>query len=114
MRQEKVERSFGDSTDLHGLRYCRSGGKENVHKQALLTAARQNMTKPLLHLSRIGEGRENTRRLVRKNGRSETPQCGYSRGGSGVRPRKASGILLPNPHKKSLQKNTRFLYKHRS
>ncbi|WP_070121852.1 IS1182 family transposase [Bacillus marinisedimentorum] len=53
MRKEKVERSFADSKELHGLRYCRLRGKENVREQALLTAACQNMKKIALHLSRV-------------------------------------------------------------
>ena len=53
MRKEKVERSFADSKELHGLRYCRLRGKENVREQALLTAACQNMKKIALHLSKV-------------------------------------------------------------
>ncbi|NIK13489.1 IS1182 family transposase [Alkalibacillus almallahensis] len=52
MRKEKVERSFADSKELHGLRYCRLRGKENVREQALMTAACQNMKKIALHLDR--------------------------------------------------------------
>ncbi|WLR53250.1 IS1182 family transposase [Bacillus tianshenii] len=51
-RRETVERSFADSKELHGLRYCRLRGLENVKEQALLTAACQNMKKIALHLSR--------------------------------------------------------------
>ena len=53
MRKEKVERSFADSKELHGLRYCRMRGKQNVREQALLTAACQNMKKIALHLARV-------------------------------------------------------------
>ncbi|MBM7570338.1 hypothetical protein JOC48_000816 [Aquibacillus albus] len=52
MRKEKIERSFADSKELHGLRYCRLRGLQNVSEQALLTAACQNMKKIALHLSR--------------------------------------------------------------
>ncbi|MCC9024440.1 transposase, partial [Bacillus nakamurai] len=41
-RKEKIERSFADSKQLHGLRYCRLRGKRNVSEQVLLTAACQN------------------------------------------------------------------------
>ncbi len=53
MRKEKVERSFVDSEELHGLRYCRLRGKENVREHALLTAGCQNMKKIALHLDRV-------------------------------------------------------------
>jgi len=54
MRKEKVERSFADSKELHGLRYCRLRGREKVREQALLTAACQNMKKIALHLAKNG------------------------------------------------------------
>ncbi len=38
-RKETIERSFADSKELHGLRYCRMRGIENVREQCLLTAA---------------------------------------------------------------------------
>ncbi|MFB8733372.1 transposase [Bacillus sp. SL00103] len=41
-KKKKIERSFADSKQLHGLRYCRLRGKQNVSEQVLLTA-RQNM-----------------------------------------------------------------------
>ena len=44
-RKETVERSFADSKNLHGLRYARMRGNENVREQCLLTAAVQNMKK---------------------------------------------------------------------
>ncbi|WP_370529791.1 IS1182 family transposase [Alkalihalobacillus sp. AL-G] len=53
-RKEKVERSFADSKELHGLRYCRLRGIENVSEQVLLTAACQNMKKIATHLARLG------------------------------------------------------------
>ncbi|WP_186312770.1 transposase, partial [Bacillus pumilus] len=34
-RKEKIERSFADSKQLHGLRYCRLRGKQNVSEQVL-------------------------------------------------------------------------------
>ncbi|KUP06929.1 transposase, partial [Bacillus coahuilensis m2-6] len=42
-RKEKVERSFADSKELHGLRYCRFRGIKNASEQVLLTAACQNI-----------------------------------------------------------------------
>ncbi|AJW69372.1 hypothetical protein PPE_06590 [Paenibacillus polymyxa E681] len=42
-RKETIERSFADAKELHGLRYCRLRGIENVTEQALMTAAVQNM-----------------------------------------------------------------------
>jgi transposase len=53
-RKEKVERSFADSKELHGLRYCRLRGIRKVSEQVLLTAACQNMKKIAMHLSRLG------------------------------------------------------------
>ncbi|MBZ9606322.1 IS1182 family transposase [Clostridium estertheticum] len=44
-RKETIERSFADSKQLHGLRYCHMRGLENVQEQCLLTAAVQNMKK---------------------------------------------------------------------
>ena len=44
-RKETVERSFADSKNLHGLRYARMRGNENVREQCLLTASVQNMKK---------------------------------------------------------------------
>jgi transposase len=44
-RKETVERSFADSKELHGLRYCRMRGRLKVSEQCLLTAAVQNMKK---------------------------------------------------------------------
>ena len=51
-RKETIERSFADSKELHGLRYCRMRGIENVREQCLLTAAAQNMKKIAMMLSR--------------------------------------------------------------
>jgi hypothetical protein len=45
MRKETIERSFADSKELHGLRYCRFRGIKKVNEQCLLTAAVQNMKK---------------------------------------------------------------------
>ncbi|MCX7695352.1 MAG: transposase, partial [Caloramator sp.] len=42
---ETIERSFADSKELHGLRYCRFRGLAKVSEQCLLTAAVQNMKK---------------------------------------------------------------------
>ena len=44
-RKETVERSFADSKEIHGLRYCRMRGLSKVSEQCLLTAAVQNMKK---------------------------------------------------------------------
>ena len=44
-RKEKIERSFAESKELHGLRYCRMRGNERVSEQCLFTAAVQNMKK---------------------------------------------------------------------
>lgn len=44
-RKEPVERSFADSKELFGLRYCRMRGLSKVAEQCLLTAAAQNMKK---------------------------------------------------------------------
>lgn len=44
-RKETIERSFADSKELHGLRYCRLRGLDGVREQCLLTAAVQNIKK---------------------------------------------------------------------
>lgn len=51
-RKETIERSFADSKELHGLRYCRMRGLTKVSEQCLLTAAVQNMKKIALILDR--------------------------------------------------------------
>jgi hypothetical protein len=53
-RKEKIERSFADSKQLHGLRYCRLRGIHNATEQVLLTAACQNMKKIATHLAKLG------------------------------------------------------------
>jgi len=53
-RKEKVERSFADSKELHGLRYCRLRGLRKASEQVLLTAACQNMKKIATHLAKLG------------------------------------------------------------
>ncbi|MBG9762206.1 transposase, partial [Paenibacillus polymyxa] len=45
LRYQTIERSFADSKELHGLRYCRLRGKANVQEQVLLTATVQNIKK---------------------------------------------------------------------
>ena len=55
-RKETIERSFADSKELHGLRYCRMRGREKVSEQCLLTAAAQNIKKIATLLSRSGSG----------------------------------------------------------
>lgn len=52
-RQETIERSFADSKQLHGLRYCRFRGLEKAREQALLTAACQNMKKIATYLAKV-------------------------------------------------------------
>ena len=44
-RKETIERSFADSKELHGLRYCHMRGIDGVREQCLFTAAAQNMKK---------------------------------------------------------------------
>ena len=51
-RKETIERSFADSKELHGLRYCHLRGLAKASEQCLLTAAVQNMKKMALCLSR--------------------------------------------------------------
>jgi hypothetical protein len=52
-RKETIERSFADAKELHGFRYCRLRGLQNVREQALMTAAVQNMKKMAIHLDRL-------------------------------------------------------------
>jgi Transposase and inactivated derivatives len=52
-RKETIERSFADSKNWHGLRYCRMRGIKNVSEQCLLTAAVQNMKKIAKVLSHL-------------------------------------------------------------
>lgn len=52
-RKETVERSFADAKQLHGHRYARMRGLNNVTEQCLLAATAQNMKKIALLLSRI-------------------------------------------------------------
>lgn len=51
-RKETIERSFADSKELHGLRYCRLRGIDGVREQCLLTAAVQNMKKLAVELDK--------------------------------------------------------------
>ena len=44
-RKQSIERSFADSKELHGLRYCHMRGIDGVSEQCLFTAAVQNMKK---------------------------------------------------------------------
>ncbi|WP_239586697.1 transposase, partial [Shouchella xiaoxiensis] len=55
MRKYKIERSFADSKQLHGLRYCRLRSLEGASEQALMTATVQNIKKIAMHLSRWKE-----------------------------------------------------------
>ncbi|ADC51490.1 transposase (plasmid) [Alkalihalophilus pseudofirmus OF4] len=52
MRKETIERSFADSKQLHGLRYCRLRSLEGASEQALMTATAQNIKKIANHLTR--------------------------------------------------------------
>jgi hypothetical protein len=52
-RKETVERSFADAKQLHGHRYARMRGLNNVREQCLLAATAQNMKKIALLLSRV-------------------------------------------------------------
>ena len=52
-RKETVERSFADAKQLHGHRYARMRGLNNVTEQCLLAATAQNMKKIALLLSRM-------------------------------------------------------------
>ncbi|MGO4792408.1 IS1182 family transposase [Paenibacillus sp. 2KB_20] len=52
-RKETIERSFADAKELHGFRYCRLRGLQNVREQALMTATVQNMKKIAIHLDRL-------------------------------------------------------------
>lgn len=52
-RQETIERSYADSKQLHGFRYCRFRGQVKAQEQALLTAACQNMKKIATYLAKI-------------------------------------------------------------
>lgn len=56
-RKETIERSFADSKELHGLRYCRMRGLDGVREQCLLTAAAQNIKKIANLLSRGSGGK---------------------------------------------------------
>lgn len=52
-RHQTIERSFADSKQLHGLRYCRFRGREHVQEQVLMTAACQNMKKIATLLAKV-------------------------------------------------------------
>lgn len=54
LRYQTIERSFADAKELHGLRYCKLRGRENVQEQALMTATVQNIKKIALHLAKAG------------------------------------------------------------
>ena len=56
-RKETVERSFADAKQLHGHRYARMRGLENVREHCLMAAACQNIKKLALR-----SGRHNTNR----------------------------------------------------
>jgi hypothetical protein len=53
LRYQTIERSFADSKELHGLRYCRLRGRRNVQEQALMTATCQNIKKIANHLAKL-------------------------------------------------------------
>lgn len=74
-RKETVERSFADAKQLHGHRYARMRGLNNVSEQCLLAATAQNMKKIALLLSRMLPGFPPDQRfvLLRLLQRSLTP-----------------------------------------
>lgn len=53
LRYQTIERSFADAKELHGLRYCRLRGLENVTEQTLMTATVQNIKKIALHRAKL-------------------------------------------------------------
>jgi len=55
-RKETVERSFADAKQLHGHRYAKRRGLDNVTEQCLMAGACQNMKKIALHCTRDGSG----------------------------------------------------------
>jgi len=52
-RKETIERSFADSMEQHGLRFCRMRGKDKVKEKCLLTATVQNIKKMAMLLSKL-------------------------------------------------------------
>ena len=54
-RKETVERSFADAKQLHGHRYAKRRGLDNVSEQCLMAAACQNIKKIALVLTRGGK-----------------------------------------------------------
>jgi len=61
-RKETIERSFADSKEPHGLRYCRMRGIKNVSEQCLMTAATQNIKK----IARVLRKRESLENYILK------------------------------------------------
>lgn len=55
-RKEKAERSFADSKELHGLRYCRLRELHKASEQVLLIASCQNWKKIATNLAKLGGG----------------------------------------------------------
>ncbi len=55
-RKETVERSFANSKELHGYRYAKFRGLENVKFQAYMTAIAQNLKKMAMIFSRMKTG----------------------------------------------------------
>ncbi len=53
-RKETVERSFADAKQLHGHRYAKLRGIENVSEQCLMAAVCQNIKKIAMHYTRGG------------------------------------------------------------
>jgi transposase len=54
-RKETIERSFADAKQLHGQRYAKLRGLDNVTEQCLIAAACQNMKKIALVFARGGK-----------------------------------------------------------
>ena len=55
-RKETVERSFADAKQLHGMRYAKLRGVENVSEQCLMVATCQNIKKIAMCCTRGGKG----------------------------------------------------------
>lgn len=75
-RKETVERSFADSKQLHGHRYARLRGKDNVSEQCLLAATAQNIKKMALCLFRSSNQlRFAIKSLLKQTERTYPPLC---------------------------------------
>lgn len=83
MRKFKIERSFADSKQLQGLRYCRLRRLKGASEQALMTATVQNTKKIAMHLStpttvpppKVYFASQKFRRLQGKSESVASPDC---------------------------------------